>query len=76
MPSIALRVNFIAPGFVASAMTDALNDKQKDTILGAISMKKMVEGADIAVAVLYLAAECGRYVTSQTLHVNGGMAMI
>lgn len=74
--SRGITVNCIAPGFIASAMTEALNDKQKDTILGAIPMKKMGEGADIAAAVLYLAAESGRYVTGQTLHVNGGMAMI
>ncbi|MBL4890746.1 MAG: 3-oxoacyl-[acyl-carrier-protein] reductase [Rhizobiaceae bacterium] len=74
--SRGVTVNCIAPGFIASAMTEALNDKQKDAILGAIPMKKMGEGADIAAAVLYLAAESGRYVTGQTLHVNGGMAMI
>lgn len=74
--SRGITVNCIAPGFIASAMTEALNDKQKDTILGAIPMKKMGEGADIAAAVLYLAAKSGRYVTGQTLHVNGGMAMI
>ena len=74
--SPGVTVNCIAPGFIASAMTEALSDKQKDTILGAIPMKKMGEGADIAAAVLYLAAESGRYVTGQTLHVNGGMAMI
>ncbi|MFK5981059.1 MAG: 3-oxoacyl-[acyl-carrier-protein] reductase [Rhizobiaceae bacterium] len=74
--SRGITVNCIAPGFIASAMTEALNDKQKDTILSAIPMKKMGEGTDIAAAVLYLAAESGRYVTGQTLHVNGGMAMI
>lgn len=74
--SRGVTVNCIAPGFIASAMTEALNDKQKDAILSAIPMKKMGEGADIAAAVLYLAAESGRYVTGQTLHVNGGMAMI
>lgn len=69
-------VNCIAPGFIASAMTEKLNDKQKDTILGAIPMKKMGAGEDIAAAALYLAADSGKYVTGQTLHVNGGMAMI
>lgn len=69
-------VNCIAPGFIASAMTDKLNDKQKDAIMGAIPMKRMGAGDDIAAAVLYLAADAGKYVTGQTLHVNGGMAMI
>ncbi|MBL1404594.1 MAG: 3-oxoacyl-[acyl-carrier-protein] reductase [Rhizobiales bacterium] len=69
-------VNCIAPGFIASAMTEKLNDKQKDTILGAIPMKKMGGGEDIAAAVVYLSGDSGKYVTGQTLHVNGGMAMI
>ncbi|MCO5730770.1 3-oxoacyl-[acyl-carrier-protein] reductase [Rhizobium sp. SSA_523] len=69
-------VNCIAPGFIESAMTDKLNDKQKDAILGAIPMKRMGAGADIASAVVYLASAEAGYVTGQTLHVNGGMAMI
>lgn len=69
-------VNCIAPGFIASAMTEKLNDKQKDTILGAIPMKKMGGGDDIAAAAVYLSGDSGKYVTGQTLHVNGGMAMI
>lgn len=69
-------VNCVAPGFIASAMTDKLNEKQKETIMGAIPMKKMGEGDDIAAAVLYLASNEGGYITGQTLHVNGGMAMI
>ncbi|HEX2020717.1 MAG TPA: 3-oxoacyl-[acyl-carrier-protein] reductase [Aurantimonas sp.] len=69
-------VNCIAPGFIASAMTEKLNDKQKDAIMGAIPMKRMGEGADIAAAAVYLASDQGGYVTGQTLHVNGGMAMI
>ena len=69
-------VNCIAPGFIASAMTEKLNDKQKDAIMAAIPMKKMGEGEDIAAAVVYLASDGGKYVTGQTLHVNGGMAMI
>lgn len=69
-------VNCIAPGFISSAMTEKLNDKQKDAIMGAIPMKKMGEGDDIAAATLYLASDEGGYVTGQTLHVNGGMAMI
>lgn len=69
-------VNCIAPGFISSAMTEKLNDKQKDAIMGAIPMKKMGAGDDIASAVTYLASEEAGYVTGQTLHVNGGMAMI
>lgn len=69
-------VNCIAPGFIASAMTEKLNDKQKEAIMGAIPMKKMGAGEDIAAAAIYLAGDAGKYVTGQTLHVNGGMAMI
>lgn len=69
-------VNCIAPGFISSAMTEKLNDKQKEAIMGAIPMKKMGEGDDIASAALYLASQEGGYVTGQTLHVNGGMAMV
>ena len=69
-------VNCVAPGFIESAMTGKLNDKQKEGILGAIPMRRMGTGADIAAAVLYLASDEAAYVTGQTLHVNGGMAMI
>jgi len=69
-------VNCIAPGFISSAMTEKLNDKQKEAIMGAIPMKKMGEGDDIAGAAIYLASDAAKYVTGQTLHVNGGMAMI
>ncbi|WP_062011636.1 3-oxoacyl-[acyl-carrier-protein] reductase [Aureimonas sp. AU4] len=69
-------VNCIAPGFIASAMTDKLNEKQQEAILGAIPMKRMGAGDDIAAAALYLASAEAGYVTGQTLHVNGGMAMI
>ena len=69
-------VNCVAPGFIESAMTDKLNDKQKDAILAAIPMRRMGAGADIASAVAYLASQEAAYVTGQTLHVNGGMAMI
>ncbi len=71
-----ITVNCVAPGFIESAMTDKLNDKQKETILGAVPMKRMGVGSDIASAVLYLASSEAAYVTGQTLHVNGGMAMI
>lgn len=69
-------VNCVAPGFIESAMTDKLNDKQREAIMGVIPMKKMGKGDDIAAAVIYLASDAGGYVTGQTLHVNGGMAMI
>ncbi len=69
-------VNCVAPGFIESAMTEKLNDKQKETIMGAIPMKRMGQGVEIAGAVLYLASNEAAYVTGQTLHVNGGMAMI
>ncbi|MCL7997903.1 3-oxoacyl-[acyl-carrier-protein] reductase [Brucella pseudogrignonensis] len=69
-------VNCIAPGFIESAMTDKLNDKQKDAIMGSIPMKRMGVGSEIAAAVVYLASDEAAYVTGQTLHINGGMAMI
>jgi 3-oxoacyl-[acyl-carrier protein] reductase len=69
-------VNCVAPGFIESAMTDKLNDKQKDTIMGAIPMKRMGTGDEIAASVAYLASDEAAYMTGQTLHVNGGMAMI
>jgi 3-oxoacyl-[acyl-carrier protein] reductase len=74
--SRGVTVNCVAPGFIASAMTDRLNDKQRETIMASIPMKKMGIGADIASAVVFLASDEASYVTGQTLHVNGGMAMI
>lgn len=71
-----ITVNCIAPGFIQSAMTDKLNEKQKEAIMGNIPMKRMGVGGDIAAAVVYLASDEAAYVTGQTLHVNGGMAMI
>ena len=69
-------VNAVAPGFIATPMTDVLNDKQKETILGRVPAGKLGTPEDIAAAVLYLASEEAGYVTGQTLHINGGMAMI
>ncbi|MEX6633801.1 3-oxoacyl-[acyl-carrier-protein] reductase [Hyphococcus lacteus] len=69
-------VNCIAPGFIATAMTDALNDQQKEAILGKIPAGAMGSPDDIASAAVYLASDEARYVTGQTLHVNGGMAMV
>lgn len=74
--SRGITVNCIAPGFITSAMTDKLNEKQRDAIMGAIPMKKMGTGDDIAAAAVYLASDEAGYMTGQTLHVNGGMAMI
>ena len=71
-----ITVNAIAPGFIASAMTDALPDAQKDALLGRIPLGKLGAGSDIASAAVYLASREAGYVTGQTLHVNGGMAMI
>ena len=71
-----ITVNCVAPGFIKSPMTDVLNDKQKEAILGSVPMGRLGEGGDIGAAVAYLASAEAGYVTGQTLHVNGGMAMI
>lgn len=74
--SRGVTVNCIAPGFIASPMTDALNEAQKEAILTKIPAGALGSGQDIANAALYLASVEAGYVTGQTLHVNGGMAMI
>jgi len=74
--SRGITVNCIAPGFIRSPMTDALNDAQKEATLARIPAAKLGEGQDIAAGALYLASDEGAYVTGQTLHINGGMAMI
>ncbi|HEY1638037.1 MAG TPA: 3-oxoacyl-[acyl-carrier-protein] reductase [Rhizomicrobium sp.] len=71
-----ITVNCIAPGFVATAMTDVLNADQKTALLGRIPAGRMGEPKDIAAAVAYLSSEEAGYITGQTLHINGGMAMI
>lgn len=71
-----ITVNCIAPGFIATAMTDALNDEQKAKLNSGIPMGRMGTADEIAAACLYLASEEAGYVTGTTLHVNGGMAMI
>lgn len=71
-----ITINCVAPGFIASAMTDALPDAQKDALMMKIPAGKLGEGADVAAAVVYLASREASYVTGQTVHVNGGMAMI
>jgi 3-oxoacyl-[acyl-carrier protein] reductase len=68
--------NCIAPGFIATAMTDKLNDKQKEAILARVPAGRLGGPEDIAAATVYLASDEAAYVTGQTLHVNGGMAMI
>ena len=73
--SRGITVNCIAPGFMTSAMTDALNDQQKAGILSRIPAGAMGTGEDIGAGVVYLASREAGYVTGQTLHVNGGMAM-
>ena len=69
-------VNCVAPGFIATPMTDVLNDKQKEAILGRVPAGRLGTPDEIAAATLYLASTEAAYVTGQTLHVNGGMAMI
>jgi 3-oxoacyl-[acyl-carrier protein] reductase len=71
-----ITVNCLAPGFIKSPMTDALTDDQKEKILTGIPTGTMGTVDDVANGVLYLASEEAAYVTGQTLHVNGGMAMI
>ncbi len=74
--SRGITVNTIAPGFIATAMTDALNEDQKSKINATIPTGKMGTSDDIASAAVYLASDEAGYVTGQTIHVNGGMAMI
>jgi len=74
--SRGITVNCIAPGFIATAMTEALNDDQKAAINANIPAKKMGASSDIAAAAVFLASDEAGYVTGQTIHVNGGMAMI
>ena len=74
--SRGITVNCVAPGFIATAMTDALNDDQKAKINSTIPAGKMGSSEDIAAAVVYLASDEAGYVTGTTTHVNGGMAMI
>jgi 3-oxoacyl-[acyl-carrier protein] reductase len=68
--------NCIAPGMIASAMIDRLNDKQREAILARVPAGKLGTAGDVAAAAVYLASDEAQYVTGQTLHVNGGMAMI
>ena len=74
--SRGVTVNCIAPGFITSPMTDGLAEAQKSALMGRIPAGRLGEGAEIAAGVVYLASREAGYVTGQTLHVNGGMAMI
>jgi 3-oxoacyl-[acyl-carrier protein] reductase len=76
LASRGITVNCVAPGFMASAMTDVLPEAQKAALLGKIPAGALGTGGDVAAAVAYLASREAGYVTGQTIHVNGGMAMI
>jgi 3-oxoacyl-[acyl-carrier protein] reductase len=71
-----ITVNAVAPGFIATAMTEALTDAQKELISSRIPAGRMGTPAEIAAAVTWLASEEAAYVTGETIHINGGMAMI
>ena len=68
--------NCIAPGFISTPMTDKLNEKQREAILGRVPAGRLGSSEDVAAAVVFLASNEANYITGQTLHVNGGMAMI
>ena len=74
--SRGITVNCVAPGFIATSMTEVLTDDQKAKISSTIPMGKMGSAGDIAAAVTYLASDEAGYVTGDTIHVNGGMAMV
>lgn len=74
--SRGITVNCIAPGFIESPMTDVLNEKQREQILSEIPQGNIGSPLDIAAGVVYLASDEAKYVTGQTLHINGGMAMV
>jgi 3-oxoacyl-[acyl-carrier protein] reductase len=74
--SRGITVNCVAPGFIVSPMTEALNEAQRAHILATIPAGRLGSGAEVAAACVYLASDVAAYVTGQTLHVNGGMAMV
>ena len=76
LASRGITVNCLAPGFIATPMTDVLNDDQKKAILGRVPADRLGTPEEIAAGVVYLASDEAAYVTGQTLHINGGMAMI
>jgi 3-oxoacyl-[acyl-carrier protein] reductase len=71
-----ITANCVSPGFIESAMTDKLNDKQRETMLFKIPMKRMGQAKEVAAAVVFLASEESSYITGHVVHVNGGMAML
>jgi 3-oxoacyl-[acyl-carrier protein] reductase len=71
-----ITVNCIAPGFIATPMTDELNDKQREAVLAKVPAGRLGTSQEIASTVLYLASSEAAYITGQTIHVNGGMAMV
>jgi 3-oxoacyl-[acyl-carrier protein] reductase len=71
-----ITVNTVAPGFIATAMTDVLTDEQKTALLARVPAGRLGDSRDVAAAVVYLASDEAAYVTGHTLHVNGGMAML
>ena len=74
--SRGITLNCVAPGFIQTPMTDALSEDQRGRLLERVPIGRLGSGADVAAAVGYLASEEAAYVTGQTLHVNGGMAMV
>ncbi|MBV9076037.1 MAG: 3-oxoacyl-[acyl-carrier-protein] reductase [Methylobacteriaceae bacterium] len=74
--SRGITVNCVAPGFIASPMTDGLNENQRAAILGSVPAGRLGEGREVAAAVVFLASDEAAYVTGHTLHINGGMAMV
>ncbi len=74
--SRGITANCVAPGFIETTMTDSLNQKQREAIIGSIPARRLGTPADVAAACVYLASDEAAYMTGQTLHVNGGMAMI
>ena len=74
--SRGITVNCIAPGFITSPMTDELNEAQREATLAKIPAARLGTGTEIANGALYLASDEAAYVTGQTLHINGGMAML
>lgn len=76
LASRKITVNCVAPGFIATPMTDVLNDEQKALLIGRVPLERLGAPEDVAAGVVYLASDEAGYVTGQTLHINGGMAMI
>jgi 3-oxoacyl-[acyl-carrier protein] reductase len=74
--SRGITVNCVAPGFIASPMTEGLAEAQRSALLGTIPMARLGEPAEVAAATVYLASDEAAYVTGHTLHVNGGMARL